>query len=118
MSQFFTKERQLAPGKLVPSRNAAYSGCCCVEQTSSVYQVLTHPNQHSALKWAPASNGQTPMGAVQADGQPGKNYLHIARATFNSNVCCAKYEPGHRCAHLSLDGKEHFPFQIEKFSAF
>ena len=80
VSRFITKEGQLAPGKLYPPNKAAYSGCGWVEQTSSVYQVLTHPNQEQ-LKWVPSSGNNVPTGALQAGGIV-NDPLFIARAPF------------------------------------
>jgi hypothetical protein len=105
IARFVTKEGQLAPGKLVPQYRQAYTCYNGKEQSSEIYQVLTHPNQQE-LKWVPSSGNNLPTGALQAGGDY-KSPLFIGRAQFQGGVCCGKFEPSHNCVYLSWGGREH-----------
>ena len=105
VARFVTKECQLAPGKLEPSHRSAYASCNGQEQSSNVYQVLTHPNQQE-LRWVPTNGNNLPTGALQAGGDY-KSPLYIGRAPFQGGVCCGKYEPSHGCVYVPWGGKEH-----------
>ncbi|UJR13384.1 hypothetical protein I4U23_000400 [Adineta vaga] len=105
IARFITKEGQLAPGKLVTQYKQAYSGCGGIEQSSSIYQVLTHPNQNE-LKWVPTHGNNLPTGALQAGGDH-QSPLYISRAQFQGGLCCGKFEPTHSCAYLPWGGEEH-----------
>ena len=107
VGRFYTKEGQLAPGKVYPPNGCAYSSCNMVEQSSKVYQVLTHPNQKEKLKWVPTTGGSLPTGALRAGGGYGNDGLYIARAPLNGGICCGKFEPSHGCAYLPWGDKEH-----------
>ena len=109
----YTKEGQLAPGKVVPSHGCLYHGCGGTEQAARVYQVLTHPNQNEGLKWVPTTDGNLPTGALRAGGESIRNGLYIARATFNGSLCGGKFEPAHGCAYVPWGGKEHSVKQCE-----
>ncbi|CAF0921206.1 unnamed protein product [Rotaria sordida] len=105
VARFITKEGQLAPGKLSPQNKNAYSSCGGKEQSSSVYQVLTHPNQQE-LRWVPTSGNNLPTGALQGGGDH-RSPLFIGRAPFQGSVCCGKFEPTHGCVYLPYGGQEH-----------
>ncbi|CAF5038410.1 unnamed protein product [Rotaria sp. Silwood1] len=105
VARFTTKEGQLAPGKLAPSHKQAFVSCGGKEQTSTVYQVLTHPNQQD-LRWVPTSGNNLPTGALQAGGD-NRNPLFIGRASFQGGICCGKFEPSHNCVYLPWGGREN-----------
>ena len=107
VGRFYTKEGELAPGKVVPKMGCAYNGCCWKEQSSKTYQVLTHPNQDEQLKWVATTGNNIPAGALRAGGSPGKDGLYIARAPLAGGICCGKFQPGDGCAYLPFGGTEH-----------
>ena len=107
VSRFYTKEGQLAPGKVHSKYGYAYNACGGIEQAAKTYQVLTHPNQNEQLKWIATTGGNLPTGALRAGGGDSKDGLYIARAPFGGGRCCGKFEPRHGCAYLSWGGKEH-----------
>ncbi|CAF2634849.1 unnamed protein product [Rotaria sp. Silwood2] len=105
IARFITKEGQLAPGKLAPHYQQAYASCGGKEQSSSVYQVLTYPNQQE-LKWVPSNGNNLPTGALQAGGNQ-QSPLFIGRASFQGGICCGKFEPSHGCVYLPWGGREN-----------
>jgi hypothetical protein len=105
IARFVTKEGQLAPGKLAQSHRRAYVSCGGKEQSSEIYQVLTHSNP-SELRWVPVYGDQIPTGALQAGGDH-RSPLFIGRAPFEGGLCCGKFEPAHRCIYVPYGGKEH-----------
>ncbi len=105
IARFFTKEGQLAPGKLAPSHRKAFASCGGKEQTSDVYQVLTHPNQQE-LKWVSTNRNNIPTGAIQAGGDY-RSPLFIGRAPFQGGICCGKFEPTHNCCYIPWGDQEN-----------
>lgn len=92
-------------GKLAPSHRKAFASCGGKEQTSDVYQVLTHPNQQE-LKWVSTNRNNIPTGAIQAGGDS-RSPLFIGRAPFQGGICCGKFEPTHNCCYIPWGDQEN-----------
>ncbi|CAF1004347.1 unnamed protein product [Rotaria sp. Silwood1] len=105
VARFITKEGQLSPGKLAPQYRQAYVSYGGKEQSSAVYQVLTHPNPQE-LKWVSTSGNNVPTGALQGGSDHGTP-LFIGRAPFQGGVCCGKYAPSHGCVYLPWGEQEN-----------
>ncbi|CAF5112411.1 unnamed protein product, partial [Rotaria sp. Silwood1] len=105
VARFITKEGQLAPGKLALQYRQAYASYGGREESSNVYQVLTHPNQQE-LKWVHTSGNNLPTGALQAGGDY-RSPLFIGRAPFKGGLCCGKFEPSHGCVYIPWGDTKH-----------
>ena len=91
------------PGKVRLSFHGCNIGWGGKEYTISSYQVLV-----GNVRWAPASGGQIPQGAIPAgkEQQPGNEDLFVCRAQFKNGVHPGKIRPAFHGCNIAWGGEE------------
>ncbi|XP_072949737.1 uncharacterized protein [Epargyreus clarus] len=92
------------PGKLAIKHKAAYIPHAGMEVPVHHFEVLCAPA--NAVRWANASNGQVPVGAIAAGNTQSAEPLYIGRVRHRGSVSPGKVHPSHGCCYISFSGSE------------
>lgn len=95
-------ERDIIPGKFVPSRHTLYIPWGCGEHAKQQFELFCSDN----FKWVAAANGLVPPHAVAGGKTSDGETLFIGRAHFRGSLIPGKIHSSHRTLYIGYEGAE------------